>query len=104
MAAAIDKTKNFTLNNDWQEVSVGLVSIVLVSGGAYWAYNATSPPPDATKLRDFVLITGEPGAANYSYGGTQSTYCRIAGPDSASGNEASTGLGSRIEISVTPIL
>ncbi len=102
---AIDRTKNFVLNNEWEEVySSGLVSIVLVSGRSFWAYNGPSAPPAATKLKDYVPLTGDFGQAVYAYGGTQKTFCRIAGPDISPGTEESTGLGLKIEISVTPII
>lgn len=101
---AIDRTKNFVLNNDWEEVFTGPVSVVVVSGRNFWAYNGPSAPPDATKLQDFVPITGDFGQAAYSYGGTQKTFCRIAGPDISPGTEQSTGLGTANIVSVTPII
>lgn len=101
---AVDRTKNFTLNNEWQEVFTGVVSIVLVSGRSFWAYNGAVAPPAATKLRDFIPLTGDFGQAAYGYGGTQKTFCRIAGPDISPGTEESTGLGTAIVVSVTPII
>lgn len=97
-------TLNVVLDNDWKDVSTGKVSIVLVSGEEFWAFNGLLPPPANTKLRDFIPITGKVGQAAYSYGGTEKTFCRIAGPNKATGDEGSTGRGMRIAISVTPIV
>ena len=99
---AIDHTENFELNDDWQEMFTGPVSIVLVSGKTFWAYNGSSPPPASTKLQDFVPLTCEGGEAAYSYGGTQKTYCRIGGLDS--GVHPAQGRRVRTIISVTPII
>lgn len=95
-------TENKILTDAWLEVSTGPVSIVMVSGRSFWAFNGGAAPTGATRLKNFVPITGEFGQAAYSYGGTEKTFCRITGADD--GVVAATGLGGAIEVSVTPII
>lgn len=79
-------TENKILNDVWQELSVGQVSIVRVSGLDFWGFNGASAPTDNT---NFIPLT-----EGYSYGGNEKTFARIAGPD--------TGL--TVTVSVTPII
>ncbi len=95
-------TVNRTLTDAWLEVATGPVSIVMVSGRSFWAFNGATAPTGVARLKNYVPITGDFGQAAYSYGGTEKTFCRITGADD--GTVASTGRGKAIEVSVTPIV
>ncbi len=95
-------TQNFTLDDAWTEVSTGPVSVVMVSGRSFWAFNGAAAPTGATRLANFVPITGEFGQAAYSYGGTEKTFCRVTGDNK--GVDAATGTGVATIVSVTSIV
>lgn len=95
-------TENKVLTDAWLEVSTGPVSIVIVSGRSFWAFNGSTAPTGSTRLQDYVPITGDFGQAAYSYGGTEKTFCRIAGDNK--GVVAATGLGESTVVSVTAIV
>ena len=84
-------TPNIVLTDDWLEVSEGPVSIVMVSGSAFWALNGPTIPTDD---KAFVPITSDFGQAAYSYGGTEKTFCKRTG---------SAGSANAAVVSVTEI-